>query len=66
MDDLVTMAGAHELFEASVNPTHELWIVPGAGHSLAYKTNPIDYIDRITAFLNKATSWNHGIGKEVK
>jgi uncharacterized protein len=55
-DDLVTMAGVRELFEASVNPSDELWIVPGAGHSLAYRTNPVDYIDRVAAFFDKAAA----------
>ena len=65
-DDLVTMADARELFEASGNPSDELWIVPDAGHSQAYKMNPVDYIDKVMAFFDETTAGNRGIGKEVK
>ncbi len=53
LDDLVPMASAYKLFEASGNPSDELWILPGAGHSQAYKMNPIDYIDKVTIFFDK-------------
>ena len=63
----VAMAdGARELFEASGNPSDELWIVPGAGHSQVYKMNPVNYIDKVSAFFDGVTAGNRGIGKEVK
>lgn len=52
LDDLVPMAGAYKLFKASGNPSDELWIIPGAGHSKAYNVSPADYINKITAFFD--------------
>ena len=65
-DDLIMVAGTRELFEASGNPSDGLWIVPGAGHSQAYKMNPVNYIDKVMAFFDETTAGNRGIGKEVK
>ena len=42
-----------KLFEASDNPSDELWIVPGAGHCQGYRSSPISYIDIITKFLTR-------------
>ena len=31
-----------------------LWIVPGAGHNQAYRSNPELYVDRVAAFFDRA------------
>ncbi|MFC2026901.1 alpha/beta hydrolase [Chloroflexota bacterium] len=53
-DDLVPVNDAHRLMEASGNPVDELWLVPDAGHTLSYLTDPAGYIDRVASFLAKA------------
>jgi len=50
-DDLVPVNDAHRLIEASGNPADELWLVPDAGHTLSYFTDPAGYIDRVASFL---------------
>ena len=41
------------LHKASGNSLDDLWIAEGAGHSLVYRTNPEEYVDRVTAFFSK-------------
>jgi len=53
-DDGIPFKHALKLWEASHNPQAELWIVPGAGHTRAYKTNPEEYMSRVTAFFDSA------------
>lgn len=53
-DNLVTWEETQQLYTASKNPANEIWQVPGALHSQAYRNYPDDYIDRIDSFLNKA------------
>jgi alpha-beta hydrolase superfamily lysophospholipase len=50
-DDLVSVREAHRLIKASGNPSNELWLVPDAGHTLSYSTDPDGYIDRVASFL---------------
>ena len=52
-DDLVPVSEAYRLHKASDNPLDDLWIVPNAGHTQAYHTNPVVYIERVTGFLEK-------------
>ncbi|UCH43128.1 MAG: alpha/beta hydrolase, partial [Dehalococcoidales bacterium] len=52
-DDHILPEDAVELFEASDNPSDELWIVPSAGHCQGYRSNPPGYIDKITGFLTR-------------
>jgi len=53
-DDLVPVSDAHRLKEASGNPADEVWIVPDAGHTLSYLTDPTAYMERVAAFLARA------------
>jgi fermentation-respiration switch protein FrsA (DUF1100 family) len=53
-DDLVPVSDAHRLYQSSANALDELWIVPGAGHTKSYKTEPIAFIEKVTGFLEKA------------
>ena len=50
-DDLIPVNNAYELYEASDNPSDQVWIVPGATHCQAYNTNPVGYIDEVISFL---------------
>jgi len=53
-DDLVPVSDAYRLYKASGNKLDDLWIVPNAGHTQAYHTNPAIYIERVTSFLERA------------
>ncbi len=52
VDQEIPVAHARRLFQAANNPRDELWIVPWAGHTQAYKTQPHDYMDRVSAFFD--------------
>ena len=52
-DDLAYVEDANKLFEASGNPSDEIWILPNVGHTQAYNTNPVAYIDRVTTFFDR-------------
>jgi fermentation-respiration switch protein FrsA (DUF1100 family) len=54
-DDLVPVSDAHRLYQASGNTLDELWIVPGAGHTMSYKTEPTGFIEKVTGFLERTT-----------
>jgi fermentation-respiration switch protein FrsA (DUF1100 family) len=41
---------AYEIYEA-LQSYKKLWIVPGAGHGLAYNVNPDEYINQVLEFL---------------
>jgi fermentation-respiration switch protein FrsA (DUF1100 family) len=53
-DDLVPVSDARWLYHASGNALDELWIVPGAGHTKSYKTEPVAFIEKVTEFLERA------------
>lgn len=53
-DEMMKVDHAQRLYEASDNPDNELWLVPGAEHTRAYKTAPEEYMERVTAFFNGA------------
>jgi fermentation-respiration switch protein FrsA (DUF1100 family) len=53
-DDLIPVNDSHRLKEASGNPADEVWVVPDAGHTLSYLTEPTVYMERVTAFFAKA------------
>lgn len=52
-DDLIPINDAYKLYEASNNALNELWVVPGATHCQAYRTDPIGYIDRVASFVGR-------------
>ncbi|MGO9272927.1 MAG: alpha/beta hydrolase [Terriglobia bacterium] len=51
-DHLVPVEHARELRQA--DPSAEIWIVPGVGHTGAYSANPGLYVDKIAAFFDAA------------
>ncbi len=51
LDDMVTMAEVRSLYARASHPLDEIYIAPGAGHSLAYHSSPPQYIDSVVAFL---------------
>ncbi len=53
-DETIPVAHAYRLYQASQNPLNELWVVPGAGHTKSFKLYPEEYIERVTAFFDKA------------
>ena len=52
-DTFVPTYMVYDVYEACASEDKELWIVPGAGHGLSYRTNPKAYIDRVDRFLSK-------------
>jgi pimeloyl-ACP methyl ester carboxylesterase len=55
-DKSVPPDDAYRLLKASGNPSSEIWIVDGAGHSQSYMTHPDEYIDKIDRFLSDKVS----------
>ena len=55
-DDLVLPHHGLELKAASVNPRTDLWMVPGCNHVKAYSTHPVEWEQRVTAFLDRELS----------
>lgn len=51
-DMFVPTAMAHELYEACPSEK-ELYLVDGAGHGMAFGTEPETYISRVSAFIDK-------------
>lgn len=52
LDDVVPVAHAYRLQQASLSPQSQLWVVPGAGHVRSYVTHPDEYINTITTFFD--------------
>lgn len=52
-DDAVPEQDVYDLLQNSNNPLDELWVVPEANHSQAYKAAPEEYLMRVTRFLEK-------------
>jgi pimeloyl-ACP methyl ester carboxylesterase len=50
-DNLTTTQETAQLFAAAKNPADELWEIPGALHSEGYKTDPVDYVNKVNAFF---------------
>ncbi|MDD4924173.1 MAG: alpha/beta hydrolase [Dehalococcoidales bacterium] len=55
LDKSVPPYDAYSLLNASNNPSDEIWIADGAGHSQSYMTYPDEYVDRIAKFLADKT-----------
>ena len=55
-DDFITLAEMQSLLAASVNPSNTLWEIPGALHSEGFRTDPAEYIARVSAFFNSSLS----------
>ena len=53
-DTTIPVSHAYRLLEASHKTRNQLWVVPGAGHTQAYKTHPEEYISRLTTFFDAA------------
>lgn len=51
-DELISHEEMLQLFMASNNPANEFWEVTGAEHSKSYRTNPTEYIDKVSNFLS--------------
>lgn len=53
-DDMVPVAHAYRLKDASQHPDSRLWILPEAAHSNSYLVRPGEYMERVTAFFDEA------------
>jgi uncharacterized protein len=52
-DHKVPVNNALRLYQANNSHSNMLWIVPKAKHARAYKAQPEEYINRVTAFFDK-------------
>lgn len=50
-DTSIPLSDVQKLYHAESKPLNKLWVIDGADHTQAYKTNPEDYIDKITSFF---------------
>ncbi len=50
-DMMIPVAEAYKLYQTCDNPFDQLWVVPGASHTRAYKTEPKEYIEKVTDFF---------------
>jgi dienelactone hydrolase len=53
-DEFITRGETLKLFRASGNPDNEVWEVSDTLHSQAFRTHPIDYIERVDGFITRA------------
>lgn len=53
-DEMMSIEHARRLYETAGYPDNELWIVPEAEHTRAYRTAPDEYMARVAAFFDKA------------
>ena len=53
-DTRIPVEHSRRLFAAAHNPAAELWIVPGAGHVLAFTLAPETYAARVLEFFNRS------------
>jgi pimeloyl-ACP methyl ester carboxylesterase len=51
-DNLTSKQETDELFAAAKNPADAIWEIPGALHSDGYKTDPIDYVNKVNVFFS--------------
>ncbi|MBN2074601.1 MAG: alpha/beta fold hydrolase [Dehalococcoidales bacterium] len=53
-DEVIPVAHARRLFEASNTPENRLWIVPQTAHTRSYKLYPEEYMKKVRDFFNTA------------
>ncbi len=51
-DELITLADTQQLFERASDPASMLWEINGALHSEGYRSAPVEYVNRVSAFLH--------------
>lgn len=51
-DETIPYKHAERLYRISDNPLNRLWIVPGTDHVGAYKTHPVEYIEKVADFFD--------------
>jgi pimeloyl-ACP methyl ester carboxylesterase len=51
-DEFISLQEMQRLFLVSGNPADRFWEVSGAQHSQSYKTQPVEYIKKVDAFLS--------------
>lgn len=51
-DDFVPTAMVHKVYAAHPGPK-ELWLAPGSAHARSYSDHPVEYTQRVKAFLGK-------------
>jgi fermentation-respiration switch protein FrsA (DUF1100 family) len=50
-DSFIPVSHANRLYEASNNPSNEIWLVPGATHVKSYQTTPDEYEEKVIEFF---------------
>ena len=52
-DERIPLSHALRLREAATHPQTRLWIVPGAGHARAFRTDPKGYLEQVFRYLEQ-------------
>ena len=65
MDAVAPPGDAAEMVKASANKYDEVLIVPRVGHSLVYKSNPEEFINRVLSFLKNCLQLSEKHGNEM-
>ena len=60
-DNTIPVEDAYRLFQASGSTENELWIVPDAEHSQAYRTFPSRYVEKVASFLARLRNRKPGV-----
>lgn len=60
-DNTIPVEDARRLFQASGGTENELWIVPDAEHSQAYRTFPSKYVEKVASFLARLGNRKPGV-----
>jgi len=55
-DRKISVDNARRLYQANSSQNNMLWIVPKAGHARGYKSQPEEYINKVTAFFDRTLS----------
>lgn len=50
-DTLVPSYMASQCYDAKLDGYREIWIAPGSEHSMSYPDHPLEYLERVRAFL---------------
>lgn len=51
IDRSVPLTDVQKLYHAGSNLSNRLWVVAGADHTQAYRTNPTGYVEKVTSFF---------------
>jgi fermentation-respiration switch protein FrsA (DUF1100 family) len=54
-DEGIPLSNSQKLYDARGNPQDSLWIVPNADHTQSYKADPVEYVRKVTDYIETPT-----------